>query len=69
MEKLKSSIPVTAFVPTVVNMPGSRAQRLGDNDKTMNGETVEVLNTDAEGQLVLCDALEYAKREGCTHLG
>jgi leucyl aminopeptidase len=49
-------------------MPGSRAQRPGDIVKTLHGKTVEVLNTDAEGRLILIDAIEYAKRGGCTHL-
>jgi leucyl aminopeptidase len=66
--QLKPSIPVTAIIPAVENMPGSKAQRPGDIVTTLNGKTVEVLNTDAEGRLILCDALEYAKRLGCTHL-
>ena len=65
---LKPAIPVTALVPAVENMPGSRAQRPGDIVKTLSGKTVEVLNTDAEGRLILSDALTYAKRLGCTHL-
>jgi len=66
--QLKPSIPVTAIVPTVENMPGSRAQRPGDIVKSLSGKTVEVLNTDAEGRLILIDALTYAQRLGCTHL-
>jgi leucyl aminopeptidase len=66
--KLKPSIPVTAFVPTVENMVGSRAQRPGDIVKSLDGKTIEVLNTDAEGRLILIDAITYAKRGGCTHL-
>ena len=65
---LKPSISVTAFVPTVENMPGSRAQRPGDIVKTMSGKTVEVINTDAEGRLILADALTYACQQGATHL-
>jgi leucyl aminopeptidase len=65
---LKPSIAVTAVVPTVENMPGSRAQRPGDIQTTMSGKTVEVLNTDAEGRLILADAITYARRQGCTHL-
>jgi leucyl aminopeptidase len=65
---LKPAIPVTALVPAVENMPGSRAQRPGDIVKTLSGKTVEVLNTDAEGRLILSDALTYATRLGCTHL-
>jgi leucyl aminopeptidase len=66
--ELKPSTRVTAFIPSVENMPGSRAQRPGDIVTTMSGKTVEVLNTDAEGRLILIDAIEYAKRQGCTHL-
>lgn len=65
---LKPSIPVTAFVPAVENMPSATAIRPGDILTSLNGKTVEVLNTDAEGRLILADAIEYAKRQGCTHL-
>jgi len=66
--QLKPPIPVTALVPTVENMPGSKAQRPGDIVKSLSGKTIEVLNTDAEGRLILIDALTYAQRLGCTHL-
>jgi leucyl aminopeptidase len=66
--QLKPAIPVTGFIPAVENMPGSRAQRPGDIVKAMNGKTIEVINTDAEGRLILADALTYARRQGCTHL-
>lgn len=66
--QLKPRIPVTAFIPTVENMPGSRAQRPGDIVRSLAGKTIEVLNTDAEGRLILVDAITYAKRQGCTHL-
>jgi leucyl aminopeptidase len=66
--QLKPSVPVTALVPTVENMPGSKAQRPGDIVTSLAGKTVEVLNTDAEGRLILIDALTYAQRLGCTHL-
>ena len=66
--QLKPSVPVTALVPTVENMPGSKAQRPGDIVTSLSGKTVEVLNTDAEGRLILIDALTYAQRLGCTHL-
>ena len=49
-------------------MPGSRAQRPGDIVTAMSGKTIEVINTDAEGRLILADALTYARRQGCTHL-
>jgi leucyl aminopeptidase len=66
--QLKPPIPVTALIPAVENMPGSKAQRPGDIVTTMSGKTVEVLNTDAEGRLILADALAYARQLGCTHL-
>ena len=66
--QLKPAIAVTAFIPCVENMPGSRAQRPGDIVTAMNGKTIEVINTDAEGRLILADALTYARRQGCTHL-
>jgi leucyl aminopeptidase len=66
--QLQPAIRVSAFVPCVENMPGSRAQRPGDIVTAMNGKTIEVINTDAEGRLILADALTYARRQGCTHL-
>ena len=66
--QLRPPIPVTALIPAVENMPGSRAQRPGDIVTTLSGKTVEVLNTDAEGRLILADALTYARTLGCTHL-
>jgi leucyl aminopeptidase len=68
LAQLKPPIPVTALIPTVENMPGSRAQRPGDIVKSLSGKTIEVINTDAEGRLILADALTYAKQLGCTHL-
>ena len=66
--RLKPFIPVTAFVPAVENMVSGRAQRPGDIVTSLDGKTIEVLNTDAEGRLILNDAMTYAKRQGCTHL-
>jgi leucyl aminopeptidase len=66
--QLKPAIPVTALIPAVENMPGSRAQRPGDIVTSLSGKTIEVINTDAEGRLILADALTYAQRLGCTHL-
>ena len=66
--QLKPAIAVTAFIPCVENMPGSRAQRPGDIVTAMSGKTIEVINTDAEGRLILADALTYARKQGCTHL-
>jgi leucyl aminopeptidase len=66
--QLAPAIPVTAVIPAVENMTGSRAQRPGDIVTSLSGKTIEVLNTDAEGRLILADALTYARRLGCTHL-
>jgi leucyl aminopeptidase len=68
LAELKPRLKVTALIPAVENMPGSRAQRPGDIVTTLSGKTVEVLNTDAEGRLILADAMTYARRLGCTHL-
>lgn len=62
--KLKPRLDVTAVVPATENMPGGKAQRPGDVVETMNGKTVEIDNTDAEGRLVLADAAEYAVSNG-----
>jgi len=53
---------VVGIVPSCENMPGGDASRPGDIVTTMSGQTVEILNTDAEGRLILCDALTYAER-------
>lgn len=66
--QLKPYIAVTAFIPAVENMPGSRAQRPGDIVTSLSGKTIEILNTDAEGRLILADAMTYAKRQGVTHM-
>ncbi len=65
---LKPSVAITALIPTVENMPGSKAQRPGDIVTSLSGKTIEVLNTDAEGRLILADAITYAKQLGCTHI-
>lgn len=62
------NVSITAFVGATENMPGGHAMRPGDVLTAMSGETIEVLNTDAEGRLVLADVLTYAVRQGCTHL-
>lgn len=59
---LKLPLNVIMLVPTCENMPGGNATRPGDIVKSMAGITVEILNTDAEGRLILCDALTYAER-------
>jgi len=62
ISKMKLPINVNVVVPAVENMPSGTATRPGDIVKSMSGQTIEVLNTDAEGRLVLCDALTYARR-------
>jgi leucyl aminopeptidase len=59
---MKAAANVVGVIPTCENMPGGAASRPGDIVKTMSGQTVEILNTDAEGRLILCDALTYAER-------
>jgi len=65
---LKPSIPVICVIPATENMPGGRAQKPGDVVMAMSGKTIEVINTDAEGRLILADAVFYARKLGCTHL-
>ena len=65
---LKAPIKVIAVVPTTENMPGGRAIKPGDILRSAEGKTVEVLNTDAEGRLILGDGLWYARKLGATHL-
>jgi leucyl aminopeptidase len=60
--EMKLALNVVGLIPTTENMPGGQATRPGDIVKSMSGQTVEILNTDAEGRLVLCDALTYAER-------
>ena len=60
--ELKLPINVVGIIASAENMPGSKATKPGDVVRTMSGLTVEILNTDAEGRLVLADALTYAKR-------
>ncbi len=66
--RLKPSCKVIAVVPSSENMPGGRAQKPGDVQIAMTGKSIEGINTDAEGRLVLADAVAYAKQLGCTHL-
>ncbi len=68
LARLAPDVPVMAVAPMVENMPGGNAQRPGDVVKAMNGKTVEVTNTDAEGRLILIDAMHWAERQGATHL-
>jgi leucyl aminopeptidase len=66
--QLKPTVQITAYIPTVENMVNGNAQRPGDIVTSLLGKTIEVLNTDAEGRLILADAITYAKRNGATHL-
>jgi leucyl aminopeptidase len=66
--RIAPDAPLMAVAPLVENMPGGNAQRPGDVVRAMNGMTVEVTNTDAEGRLILADAMTWAEREGATHL-
>lgn len=61
--ELKPPIDVTGIVPAVENMPSGEASRPGDILRAMSGKTIEVISTDAEGRLILADALAYARRE------
>jgi leucyl aminopeptidase len=65
---LKPSIPVLGVVAAVENMPGGAASRPSDVVTASNGKTVEILNTDAEGRLVLADAVAYAEKQGATRI-
>jgi leucyl aminopeptidase len=60
--RLKPSLHIVGLVPSAENMPSSTSYRPGDVVKTLSGKTIEVVNTDAEGRLLLCDALTYARR-------
>jgi leucyl aminopeptidase len=59
---MKAPVNVVGVIPTCENMPGGHAVKPGDIVTTLSGQTVEILNTDAEGRLILCDALTYAER-------
>jgi leucyl aminopeptidase len=65
---LKPAVPVIAVIPATENMPGGRAQKPGDIQVAMSGKTIEVINTDAEGRMVLADGIFYARKLGATHL-
>ncbi len=66
--QLKPKVRVIALVPATDNMPSGKAYKPGDVITSMSGKTIEILNTDAEGRLVLADALTFAKQLGCTVL-
>ncbi|MDQ4081424.1 MAG: leucyl aminopeptidase [Actinomycetota bacterium] len=65
---LRVPLRILAVVPACENMPGGAAYRPGDILTALNGKTIEVTNTDAEGRLILADALSYARGQGATHL-
>jgi leucyl aminopeptidase len=68
ISQLKPAVKVIGIICSAENMPSGRAYKPGDVLTAMSGKTIEVLNTDAEGRLVLADGLHYAKTLGCTHL-
>jgi leucyl aminopeptidase len=65
---LKPKVKVMAIICATENMPSGKAQKPGDIQTAMSGKTIEIINTDAEGRLVLADGLCYARQLGCTHL-
>jgi leucyl aminopeptidase len=66
--ELAPGTPLLAVAPAVENMPGPHSTRPGDVVRALNGKVVEITNTDAEGRLILGDAMTYAERLGATHL-
>src|SRR5437588_406317 len=66
--QLKPPIPVLGVVPATENMPSGKATKPGDVVRAMTGKTIEVINTDAEGRLILADAVAYAKKLGATRV-
>ncbi|HXW89923.1 MAG TPA: leucyl aminopeptidase, partial [Terriglobales bacterium] len=65
---LKPALKVIAVICATENMPSGKAQKPGDIQIAMSGKSIEIINTDAEGRLVLADGLHYARQLGCTHL-
>src|SRR6202020_1658020 len=66
--ELKPNVKVISVICSAENMPDGKAFKPGDVVTAMSGKTIEIVNTDAEGRLVLADGLHYAKTLGCTHL-
>jgi leucyl aminopeptidase len=62
LAELQPAVNVVGLIPATENMPGGKAVKPGDVVTSMSGQTIEILNTDAEGRLILCDALTYAER-------
>lgn len=65
---LKPTVPVIGIIAAVENMPDGKASRPSDVVRAMNGKTIEILNTDAEGRLILADAVAYAEAQGATRI-
>ena len=68
LAQLKPNAKVIAVIPATENMPSGKAQKPGDVQFAMSGKSIEVLNTDAEGRLILADGLAHARNLGATHL-
>src|SRR5438067_2149272 len=66
--QLKPSVPVLGVAPCCENLPSGKATKPGDILRAMTGKTIEVINTDAEGRLILADAIAYAKKLGATRI-
>ena len=66
--QLKPPIPILGLVPSTENLPSGKATKPGDVLRAMSGKTIEVINTDAEGRLILADAIAYAKKLGATRI-
>jgi leucyl aminopeptidase len=66
--QLKPRVNVIGVMPTSENMPSGRAYKPGDVLRAMSGKTIEVINTDAEGRLILADAISYARKLGATKI-
>jgi leucyl aminopeptidase len=66
--RLKPNVNVIGLMPTCENMPSGSAYKPGDVLRAMNGKTIEVVNTDAEGRLILADAISYARKLGATRI-
>ncbi|HJR05931.1 MAG TPA: leucyl aminopeptidase [Pyrinomonadaceae bacterium] len=66
--QLKPPMPLLGVVPATENLPSGKATKPGDVVRAMSGKTIEVINTDAEGRLILADAIEYAKKLGATQI-
>jgi leucyl aminopeptidase len=68
LSRLRPACRVMGVIPTCENLPSGRALRPGDVIRSLSGKTIEVINTDAEGRLILADALTYIQRQGVTHI-